>query len=189
MEELKPATSYSLTTKEDMTTSTVVDYIPGTRLLVDENATHLVYLPRPSASPDDPLNWSWVRKYTSMLLVCFWVVLLGGATISPAVTYGPLIQEMGVTVNYLNIAAAVALLLLGLGNLVFNPIVSAPWVPPGEKTSSTANLNVGAPIRTASGVPGIGYHQYGSEHFGGEFEVQGRLHGGSHRSGLWSGAL
>ncbi|KAL5357437.1 major facilitator superfamily domain-containing protein [Aspergillus floccosus] len=122
MEELKPATSYSPTTEGDLVTSTVVEDIPGTRLLVEENATHLVYLPRPSASPDDPLNWCWVRKYKSMLLVCFWVLLLGGATLSPAVTYGPLIQEMGVTVNYLNIAAAIALLLLGLGNLVFNPI-------------------------------------------------------------------
>ncbi|KAJ5493614.1 hypothetical protein N7463_009701 [Penicillium fimorum] len=103
-------------------TNTIPEDIPGTRLLVDENITQLVYLPRPSKSPNDPLNWGRLRKYTSMFIVCFWVMLLGGATLSPAVTYGPLINEMGVTVNFLNIAAALALLLLGLGNLIFNPL-------------------------------------------------------------------
>ncbi|KAJ5826562.1 hypothetical protein N7447_003325 [Penicillium robsamsonii] len=103
-------------------TNTVPEDIPGTRLLVDQDITQLVNLPRPSQSPNDPLNWGRMRKYTSMFIVCFWVMLLGGATLSPAVTYGPLINEIGVTVNFLHIAAALALLLLGLGNLVFNPL-------------------------------------------------------------------
>jgi hypothetical protein len=130
MEKLSPTTSsyYPTALVADPATNTIQEDIPGTRLLVDENVTHLVYLPRPSKSPNDPLNWGRVRKYTSMLVVCFWVMLLGGATLSPAVTYGPLIQEIGVTVNYLNIAAALALLLLGLGNLLFNPLVSAALV-------------------------------------------------------------
>lgn len=109
-------------------TNTIPEDIPGTRLLVDENITQVVCHPRPSKSPNDPLNWGWVRKYTSMSIVCFWVMLLGGATLSPAVTYGPLINEMGMTVNFLNIVAALALLLMGLGNLLFNPLVSVVLV-------------------------------------------------------------
>ncbi|KAJ6133447.1 hypothetical protein N7471_008662 [Penicillium samsonianum] len=124
MESKSPTTSiYSVMALESgPATNTIPEDIPGTRLLVDENITQVVCHPRPSKSPNDPLNWGRVRKYTSMSIVCFWVMLLGGATLSPAVTYRPLINEMGMAVNFLNIVAALALLLMGLGNLLFNPL-------------------------------------------------------------------
>lgn len=96
---------------------------PGTRILIDHADAEVVLLPRPTSSPDDPLNWRWRRKYTAQAIVFIWAFMLGAATLSPAVTYAPVIAELGASTDYLNIGTALALLMLGLGNLVFNPLV------------------------------------------------------------------
>ncbi|KAL4881745.1 major facilitator superfamily domain-containing protein [Aspergillus karnatakaensis] len=113
--------------KGEDTEAGIVDYvavqgIPGTRLLIEHADAEVVHLPRPTSSPDDPLNWSWRRKYTAQAIVFIWAFMLGAVTLSPAVTYGSLMAELGATSGYLNIGSALALLMLGLGNLVFNPL-------------------------------------------------------------------
>ncbi|RDW72331.1 uncharacterized protein DSM5745_07503 [Aspergillus mulundensis] len=95
---------------------------PGTRVLIDHTEAEVVLLPHPSPSPDDPLNWTWRRKYTAQAIVFIWAFMLGAATLSPAVTYAPVVAELGASTGYLNIGAALALLMLGLGNLLFNPL-------------------------------------------------------------------
>ncbi|KAL2855786.1 major facilitator superfamily domain-containing protein [Aspergillus pseudodeflectus] len=114
------------TKTEDVEQGTVDDVafqgIPGTRLLIEHSDAEVVLLPRPSSSPDDPLNWKWRRKYTAQAIVFTWAFMLGAATLSPAVTYVPVMAELGASSSYLNIGAALALLMLGLGNLLFNPL-------------------------------------------------------------------
>jgi len=63
---------------------------------------------------------------TALGIVCFYTLLLGGATISPGVTYGGLIVGLGASVNYLNTGAALMILFLGLGNLILTPLVNIP---------------------------------------------------------------
>jgi hypothetical protein len=106
---------------------------PGTRLLVDsqkfvseshQEHPEILLIPRPSNDPDDPLNWSPLRKYTGTGIVCLWTLMLGAATLSPGVTYGAVIMDLGFSIDYLNTGAAVMILMLGTGNLIFNPLVS-----------------------------------------------------------------
>ncbi|KAJ5271025.1 hypothetical protein N7505_006783 [Penicillium chrysogenum] len=100
----------------------VVKGVPGTRILIEDTDAEIILLPRPTSSPDDPLNWSWRRKYIAQAIVFIWAFMLGAATLSPAVTYASVMTELGASTSYLNIGAALALLMLGLGNLVFNPL-------------------------------------------------------------------
>lgn len=100
-----------------------VEGVPGTRVLIEHTDAEIILLPRPTSSPDDPLNWSWRRKYISQAIVFIWSFMLGAATLSPAVTYASVMAELGASTSYLNIGAALALLMLGLGNLIFNPLV------------------------------------------------------------------
>ncbi|CAP85780.1 Pc20g04510 [Penicillium rubens Wisconsin 54-1255] len=100
----------------------VVEGVPGTRILIEDTDAEIILLPRPTSSPDDPLNWSWRRKYIAQAIVFIWAFMLGAATLSPAVTYASVMAELGASTSYLNIGAALALLMLGLGNLVFNPL-------------------------------------------------------------------
>lgn len=64
-----------------------------------------------------------MRKNTAMFIVCFWAFMLGATTLSYGVTYVSLMQQFNTTIDYLNVGAAVALLFLGLANLVLNPLV------------------------------------------------------------------
>lgn len=104
---------------------------PGTSLLVDKNhsvdgvehAREIILLPQPSEDPDDPLNWSALRKYNHLSLVCLWAFMLGAMTNTPGVTYGALIPALRVSVAYLNTGQALSILTLGVGNLILNPLV------------------------------------------------------------------
>lgn len=108
--------------------------IPGTELLVDFqhklNRVHgesdIVLIPTPSSDPDDPLNWSSLRKWVSMGIVCLWAFMLGATTLSPSITYAALIPLFGASATFLNIGYAVALFNLGFFNIFLSPLVSIP---------------------------------------------------------------
>ncbi|KAL4931442.1 major facilitator superfamily domain-containing protein [Aspergillus undulatus] len=89
-------------------TDIALDGVPGTRLLIDHTDTEVVLLPRPTSSPDDPLNWGWKRKYIAQSIVFIWAFMLGAATLSPAVTYAGVISELDASTEYLNTGAAYA---------------------------------------------------------------------------------
>lgn len=120
------------TTNAPTETGVSEDFLPGTRLLIDQNhvvqtahATgEIVLLPPPTDHPNDPLNWSTTRIYFGIFVACFWTMLLAAMAIIPNVTYGALIVELGASVGYLNTGAAVSLLFFGVGNLFWNPLVS-----------------------------------------------------------------
>ena len=111
-------------------------FLPGTKLIVDFDghisAAHaankeILLIPQPTSDSDDPLNWGKGRKCLAMGVVVLYTTLLGAATISPGVTYSALIPQFyPVTINYLNTGAALAVLFLGLGNLILNPLVTLP---------------------------------------------------------------
>lgn len=96
------------------------EIVPGTRLLL--GAQEIILLPEPSNHPDDPLNWSTVRRYRSYTIVCLYSFMVAVVALSTAVTYGALIVEFGTTAEYLNVGTAVSLLLIGMGNLIWNPL-------------------------------------------------------------------
>ncbi|VUC30679.1 unnamed protein product [Clonostachys rosea] len=43
--------------------------------LVTDASGHVFLLPRPSRSPDDPLNWSQKRKWTVLVIICWYYAL------------------------------------------------------------------------------------------------------------------
>ncbi|KAH7140429.1 hypothetical protein B0J13DRAFT_446796 [Dactylonectria estremocensis] len=115
---------------ETGTTLKIVEAVPGTRLLVDQQhklhaapgAPDIVLLPVPSNHPDDPLNWTSLRKYTSYFIVCFYAFMVAVVTVSAAVTYGALIVEFGTTAGFLNTGTALSILFIGMGNIFWNPL-------------------------------------------------------------------
>lgn len=118
----------AVTTVED----NAVTSVPGQSVLVDvaqdiesrRKTGDIVLIPTPTTDPDDPLNWSRKRKYTATGVVCLWAFLLGGATLSPTVTYAALQQQFHVDVNFLNIGGAIPLFCLGFFNILYSPLVS-----------------------------------------------------------------
>jgi hypothetical protein len=119
------------------TFSETIDMVPGTRLLLnpgrDDGSTHIVLSPEPSSDPDDPLNWSITRKTLSFLVVNVYSFMVAVVALSTAVTYGALIAEFGTTAEYLNLGTAVSILFIGMGNIIWNPMVSYSRHPRARK--------------------------------------------------------
>jgi hypothetical protein len=84
--------------------------IPGTVHLVDLDGTiqaehakgglsDVVLLPAPSTDPDDPLNWSSIRKLLSTISMCVYVSVI---SLALSAIYGaivPISVETGLTVD------------------------------------------------------------------------------------------
>ena len=102
-----------------------IEMAPGTRVLL--SAQEVILLPQPSSHPDDPLNWSSLRRYASYSIVCLYSFMVAVVALSTAVTYGALIVEFGTTAEFLNIGSAISLLLVGMGNIIWNPLVSSSF--------------------------------------------------------------
>ncbi|ORY78923.1 major facilitator superfamily domain-containing protein [Leucosporidium creatinivorum] len=81
-----------------------------------------VLLPQPSDDPNDPLNWSSTKKHTILLILAF-AAFCGDFQSGAGI---PLLSsqaaEWGMTLNDVNKAGNLNVLLLGLGGLV--------WIPP-----------------------------------------------------------
>jgi hypothetical protein len=111
------------------TSSEVIDMVPGTRLLLgqsrDRQSLDIILSPEPSSDPDDPLNWSTLRKFRSFFVVNLYSFMVAVVSLSTAVTYGALIAEFHTTASYLNVGTAVSILFIGMGNIIWNPMVSS----------------------------------------------------------------
>lgn len=106
-----------------------IDMVPGTRLLLGQGQNSLgssgiILSPEPSSDPDDPLNWSALRKSLSFFVVNLYSFMVAVVALSTAVTYGALIAEFHTTAAYLNVGTAVSILFIGMGNIIWNPLVS-----------------------------------------------------------------
>lgn len=95
------------------------------RIFEQFNQHGLVLHPPPTASPDDPLNWSAPRKFISASLVLFITGLTAATSNSFSVAGTALNGDYGVTWNQINTAAGVLFLAIGFGTVLLS---SAPWL-------------------------------------------------------------
>lgn len=98
--------------------------IPGTTTLVDSNHVltssaetkdDIVYVPQPSDSPDDPLNWSMRWKMLNYAILIFFVLVAAAASGWTGVVYGQFTAEFGVSLNQLNTGSGLQFLFLAFG--------------------------------------------------------------------------
>lgn len=84
--------------------------------------SHVVLVPQPSDSPNDPLNWPTWRKDMILFLVGMSAAVVGayGPMLGPG--FVPISQELGITVEVLSQATAWLILCLGLCVFIFNPL-------------------------------------------------------------------
>ncbi|KAK5989519.1 putative MFS-type transporter [Cladobotryum mycophilum] len=111
------------------------EVLPGTRcVFVDELASvsgdsllekdgDIILVPQPTKSPNDPLNWSLLRKSWHTALVCF-VVALTAATsnVAGAASTGAN-EEYGITYDVFNTGAGILFLAIGYWTLLSSPAV------------------------------------------------------------------
>ncbi|KAK6352849.1 hypothetical protein TWF696_004850 [Orbilia brochopaga] len=102
-------------------TSDGVEEIPGTERIFEGDQVDIVLHPHPTDSPNDPLNWSWQRRYWSALLVCYYTGLTGATANNAGSTADSVRDELGIGYNIYNDAAGV--LFAGIG--YFAPFVAA----------------------------------------------------------------
>ncbi|KAL1305703.1 hypothetical protein AAFC00_007293 [Neodothiora populina] len=108
-----------------------VDDLPGTIRIfseydVDENGNKsLILNPTPTDSPNDPLNWSLVRKTWSASLVLFITALTAATSNSAGAAGTVLVDDYGIGWGVQNTAAGVLFIGIGYCTLLLS---SAPWL-------------------------------------------------------------
>lgn len=114
-----------------MTTSSsgVADELlpPGTVHLVrvdkeKPGGKDVVLIPKPSSDPDDPLNWSRLRKFTHVFFIYAYTFTTGVGGTS---TYSILVDisnDTGLSLTQLNLGTGFLFLLAGWGNLAWQPL-------------------------------------------------------------------
>ncbi|SCV06243.1 LANO_0H25246g1_1 [Lachancea nothofagi CBS 11611] len=113
-----------------MTAAIDFEAIPGNSHLVNFNEKKkdgdrqgkIVFIPTPSDDPDDPLNWTPLRKWTAVACVLVYTL---GACIPTAAIYSvlPNIEaNTTITLSELNNGTGYMFLFLGIGCLVFQPL-------------------------------------------------------------------
>ncbi|KAL4782351.1 major facilitator superfamily domain-containing protein [Aspergillus varians] len=106
--------------------------VPGTVHLVDLdgslNARHgksrndIVLLPQPSSDPDDPLNWSPMRKFHNTFWQYMWT-FVGSclcSCLSPA--YNNIVSDTGISLENINTGQGIMYLGFGWGCLITQPL-------------------------------------------------------------------
>ncbi|KAK6524658.1 hypothetical protein TWF281_011560 [Arthrobotrys megalospora] len=98
-----------------------VEEIPGTERIFEGDQTEILLLPHPTDSPNDPLNWSWKRRYWQAFLVCYYTGLTAATANNAGSTAEPVLNELGISYEIYNDAAGV--LFAGIG--YFAPFIAA----------------------------------------------------------------
>ncbi|KAG5356275.1 putative MFS-type transporter [Yarrowia sp. B02] len=88
---------------------------PGTEVLESGSSAALVLHPTPSDDPNEPLNWSALRKGANFFIVCFFTLIAFTASCVGTVFWTPQNLELGWTVQQLNNGYALSVAGLGLG--------------------------------------------------------------------------
>ncbi|PMD27634.1 MFS general substrate transporter [Hyaloscypha hepaticicola] len=91
---------------------------------VDVEHDRDTFLPRPSDSPNDPLNWSIYLKGAILIQVCLLAAIgtLNTAIINPA--YGPLAKEFHITTVRASYQTTVVIALNGVGPFLWIPLAN-----------------------------------------------------------------
>lgn len=85
--------------------------------------TNIILHPTPSYDPNDPLNWSPWRKGLNFGLVCFYVVMTFSQLSIGFTAWEQQNEELGLSPEILNPAAAVNYVGLAVGCILFVPLV------------------------------------------------------------------
>lgn len=88
---------------------------PGTVFLETEDSSVIILQPTPSEDPNEPLNWSWLRKNVNFFIVCFFTLMAFTANCAGTVFWAPQHDELGWTVEQQNNGYALSVAGLGLG--------------------------------------------------------------------------
>ena len=109
-----------------------MEAVPGTQHLVEHNFksgiarqkgnTEIVLQPKPSSSPDDPLNWSRPRKSLATACTTVFTFFNGFAASNLYSVLQPLSEKRGLSLSTLNAGTGYLFLLAGLGLLVWQPL-------------------------------------------------------------------
>ncbi|KAJ5908924.1 hypothetical protein N7495_001606 [Penicillium taxi] len=93
--------------------------LPGTERLISDSEITLI--PTPTNSPDDPLNWSALRRYWNASIVLF-IVAFTAATSNDAGTAGNgMTVELNISWDNINVAAGVLFVGIGYCTLLMSP--------------------------------------------------------------------
>ena len=100
-------------------------WAPGTVALEDlhGSASSIILQPRPTPDPNDPLNWSKLRKAVNYGLVCYYVLWTFVQLDIGFTAWGPIIEELNLSIDTLNAGAAINYGGLGIGCIFFIPFV------------------------------------------------------------------
>lgn len=98
--------------------------IPGTELLVDnqhkanaiETKNDVVYIPQPSADPNDPLNWSKAAKLTNFAICAVYVLVNSAGSMWTTTWYDTLAYDLDASYNMLNTGSGLQMLFLAFGS-------------------------------------------------------------------------
>ncbi|GES59591.1 hypothetical protein ATEIFO6365_0003087100 [Aspergillus terreus] len=98
---------------------------PGTVLLEDRQASvsEVVLHPTPSDDPDDPLNWSTLRKAVNFSLTCSYVLFTFVLIDVNSLAYRGYMKELGLTYATFNQASGCSYAGLAIGCLLLIPCV------------------------------------------------------------------
>ncbi|EME48228.1 hypothetical protein DOTSEDRAFT_122771 [Dothistroma septosporum NZE10] len=119
-----------------------MEIVPGTALLQDQTDipeelsaiptgrlkhgtgrfSHVLLVPQPSDSPNDPLNWPTWKKDMILFIVGMNAAVVGayGPMLGPG--FVPISKQLGITVETLSQTTAWLILMLGLCVFIFNPL-------------------------------------------------------------------
>lgn len=105
-----------------------MDVVPGTIHLVgNDNDTsadpdRIILNPRPSADPEDPLNWSRRRKLQAVAMTYVYTLGIGIPTTLQYSVLTQISDDTGITVAQLNLGTGLMFLFLGWACLLWQPI-------------------------------------------------------------------
>lgn len=117
------------TTARELFHSQDYDVVPGTVYIIeghsDSNAdfgADIILIPNPSDDLSDPLRWSAWRKRCHLFLLVMYSTLMTALGNWEAPIYITVQEALGTTITLMNVGSALALLMLGIGNVFLTPL-------------------------------------------------------------------
>lgn len=109
-----------------------IEMVPGTVHLIDiqgdsrlkhrkDTRNDVVLIPQPTNDPDDPLNWSRVRKEYHFSILIVWSILVAASVNWSGPVWVPLQLDLNTTIDDLNISAALCFAFLAIGCILLQP--------------------------------------------------------------------
>ncbi|ANB14669.1 Hol1p [Sugiyamaella lignohabitans] len=115
--------SDNIATENSLEVQSSWDAVPGTLNWENKSSNgDLILYPQPSNDPDDPLNWTKIRKIVNLSLVLFYTFTTGIAGTSTYSILVPISEATGITIAQLNNGTGYLFLLAGWTNLIWQPM-------------------------------------------------------------------